>query len=113
MTILLPTTNSQAINFIPREGTIASLSLEREDTNTVESVTIGVILTVENYNQFNVSMTTLLEGKSYILRAYSSSNELLWSDKAFCTAQTVGDYSINNAEFTENTTNQNYVTYEG
>lgn len=110
MTVLEQAT-PQNLVITPREGDITSLSVYDEQTR--ETTT---------YNSFTVSVgqyTTVLngvfdfkEGNSYVLRALNNSNEVLCFFRAFCTSNDPQSQQQLTGQFTETTSNNDFVFYE-
>ncbi len=106
MIILQSSVSSQTFTFIPRTLAATSMVVEDEAENT--SVTTSITPTVSTYYLSVTGTLTLVEGRFYTLKVLNGS-DVVYKDKIFCTNQTVADYSINNGEYTENTTSSEYV----
>ncbi len=106
MIILQSSVSSQTFTFIPRTLAATSMVVEDEAENT--SVTTSITPTVSTYYLSVTETLTLVEGRFYTLKVLNGS-DVVYKDKIFCTNQTVADYSINNGEYTENTTSSEYV----
>ena len=106
MIILQSSVSSQTFTFIPRTLAATSMVVEDEAENT--SVTTSITPTVSTYYLSVTETLTLVEGRFYTLKVLNGS-DVVYKDKIFCTNQTVSDYSINNGEYTENTTSSEYV----
>ncbi len=106
MIILQSSVSAQTFTFIPRTLAATSMVVEDELENT--SVTTSITPTVSTYYLSVTETLTLVEGRFYTLKVLNGS-DVVYKDKIFCTNQTVADYSINNGEYTENTTSSEYV----
>ena len=106
MIILQSSVSAQTFTFIPRTLAATSMVVEDEAENT--SVTTSITPTVSTYYLSVTETLTLVEGRFYTLKVLNGS-DVVYKDKIFCTNQTVADYSINNGEYTENTTSSEYV----
>ena len=106
MIILQSSVSSQTFTFIPRTLAATSMVVEDELENT--SVTTSITPTVSTYYLSVTETLTLVEGRFYTLKVLNGS-DVVYKGKIFCTNQTVADYSINNGEYTENTTSSEYV----
>ena len=106
MIILQSSVSAQTFTFIPRTLAATSMVVEDEAENT--SVTTSITPTVSTYYLSVTETLTLVEGRFYTLKVLNGS-DVVYKDKIFCTNQTVSDYSINNGEYTENTTSSEYV----
>lgn len=113
MTILQPVGTAQNINFIGRSNTFTSINLLRESTNTTEVLAFNPIGVIDNgyYTTVPVVSSTLIEGEYYVLNILNNT-DIIFSDKVFVTAQTLSDYTINNSEYNEHTTTNEYTIYE-
>jgi len=111
MMILNTSTDAQTLKVIPREYvTSATLSLRDDTTNT--SVDYSVSPTTDK-NYLSISQAlSLKEGRYYDLTLKNSSDEVIYKDKVFCTAQTIDQsnnnyYTINKDEYTIDTSYDN------
>ena len=102
---LLPTSNAQTINFIPREYIAASnISLVVIEDGTRKAQTINNITTSKNKNflTMSVAITILTVENSYHFEV-KQGDTLLYRDKIYCTSQiskTVS-HTLNTNEYTE------------
>ena len=106
MIILLESVLSQTFKFIPRSLRADSMVIEDDATNT--SVTIPITATVDRYYLSVSEILTLVEGRFYTITVYDGS-DVVYKDKIFCTNQTVSSYTINDGEYVQNTTDDEYV----
>ncbi len=86
---LLPNTESQTINIIPREYIIASdLSLSIREDGTGKSETLSELTSVVNGNYLDIDCTfsILSEDSSYFIEL-TQEDTLLYRDKVYCTSQ--------------------------
>lgn len=111
MTILQSTTDSQTLNFIPREytaGTTYTISIKDETTNTeVFTSTATTFTAVDYYLQYS-SVFTLVENTMYMLEVKDGTN-VTFKDKIFCTNQNVTTYSVNDNEYIKNTIANDFI----
>ena len=111
MTILQSTTDSQTLNFIPREytsGTTYTISIKDETTNKeVFSSTATTFSALDYYFQYS-SIFTLVENTMYMLEI-KDGNDVTFKDKIFCTNQNVTSYSVNDNEYIKNTIANNFI----
>ena len=111
MTILQSSTDSQTINFIPREytaGTTYTVSIKDETTNKeVFSSTTTTFTALDYYYQYS-SVFTLVENTMYMLEIKDGTN-VTFKDKIFCTNQNVTTYTVNKDEYTENTIVNDFI----
>ena len=111
MTILQSTTDSQTLNFIPREytaGTTYTISIKDETTNTeVFTSTATAFTALDYYFQYS-SVFTLVENTMYMLEIKDGAN-VIFKDKIFCTNQNVTTYSVNDNEYIKNTIANDFI----
>lgn len=111
MTILQSTTDSQTLNFIPREytsGTTYTISIKDETTNKeVFSSTTTTFTSLDYYFQYS-SVFTLVENTMYMLEIKDGTN-VIFKDKIFCTNQNVTTYSVNENEYIKNTIANDFI----
>jgi hypothetical protein len=114
MKVLSTTASAQTLKIIPREY-VSTCTLVLRDDSTNTSVTYSSVSATTNENHLQISKAfspVLVEGRSYDLTVKNSSNDIIYKDKIFCTAQTVdqstnSQYTINSGEYTSTTTYDN------
>jgi len=109
MIILLESVLSQTFKFIPRSLDADSMIIEDDAENT--SVTIDITPSVDRYYLSVSEVLTLVEGRFYTLKVLNGL-EVVYKDKIFCTNQTVSSYSINDNEYVQHSTNNDFVIIE-
>ena len=111
MTILQSSTDSQTLNFIPREytsGTTYTILIKDETTNKeVFSSTTTTFTALDYYFQYS-SVFTLVENTMYMLKIKDGTN-VIFKDKIFCTNQNVTTYSVNDNEYIKNTIANDFI----
>jgi len=107
MIILKPVSTSQIIKFIGRGEACTKLILRDEQDNT--ETTIVTDFSVSSYYLAASLVFDLKEGRTYNLTAYNNT-DIVYKDKILCTSQTESDYSINDGEYIEHSTNNDYIT---
>jgi hypothetical protein len=105
MIVLQPLETEQYLKFIARKDTATHLTLRDEQDNTVVEIASDYVVE-EIYLSTNVILD-LKENRFYNLTIYDN-NEIVYRDKVFCTSQI--NYSINNGEYIQNETNNDYIT---
>jgi hypothetical protein len=80
--------------------------IEDEAENT--SVTIAITPTVSTYYLSVTETLTLVDGRNYTITVLNGT-DVVFKGKIFCTNQTPADYSLNNGEYVQNTTDDDYV----
>ena len=106
MIILLESVLSQTFKFIPRSLEADSMVIEDDAENT--SVTIDITPSVDRYYLSVSEVLTLVEGRFYTIKVLNGL-DVVYKDKIFCTNQTVSSYSINDNEYVQHSTNNDFV----
>ena len=106
MIILLESVLSQTFKFIPRSLDADSMIIEDDAENT--SVTIDITPSVDRYYLSVSEVLTLVEGRFYTIKVLNGL-DVVYKDKIFCTNQTVSSYSINDNEYVQHSTNNDFV----
>tara|TARA_R110000824_G_scaffold101042_1_gene239964 strand:+ start:468 stop:797 length:330 start_codon:yes stop_codon:yes gene_type:complete len=109
MIILLESVLSQTFKFIPRSLEADSMVIEDDAENT--SVTIDITPTIDRYYLSVSEVLTLVEGRFYTIKVLNGL-DVVYKDKIFCTNQTVSSYSINDNEYVQHSTNNDFVIIE-
>ena len=113
MIILQKSLTSQTISFIPREyvasgSNIYNISIINETTNkSVYDQDTNVFTLNDYYYQYS-DVFTLVEDTFYTL-TIKKSGSVIYKDKIFCTNQTVTNYSVNNNEYDEQETTNEFI----
>lgn len=102
---LLPTTDAQTINFIPRSYVVASdISLVVVEDGTRKTQTINNITTSisGDFISMSVSIDILTEESLYSIEVKQGST-LLYRDKIYCTSQTSNtvSHTLNSNKYNE------------
>lgn len=109
MIILKESGSDQTFKIVPRELNADTMTLVNETTG--ESTDYAVTPTTVDYYLEITKTVTLKEGNFYQLTVKNGS-DVVYKDKVFCTNQTIADYSVNNNEYTNYTSDNDYITYE-
>ena len=107
MIILQETVAAQDFKVIPREY-VADTMVITDETSGV-SVSYDITATQVSYYLTFSKAVTLKEGVFYSLEIKNGS-DVVYKDKVFCTNQDTTTYTVNNNEFTTNSTNNDYIT---
>ena len=105
---LIQSVTDQTFKVITRNKPPVATSMIIEDEAQNTSVTINIIPTVDTYYLSITETLTLVEGRFYTLTVLNGL-DVVYKDKIFCTNQATADYSINNGEYVQNTTNNDYI----
>lgn len=109
MIVLTTSTSAQTFSFIPRD-TPTSMVLTDDQTNV--PVTIAITSqTSGNYVNTITADFDLIEGHFYDLVLYKNT-DIVYKDRIFCTDQNIVSFSVNNGEYTSNTTSNTFIVYE-
>ena len=104
MIILKASGLSQTFNIIPRSyfaDSIVITGVEGATTYSVASLQSGRYLTFDK-------IVTLIENQFYTLTVLNGTT-IIYKDRIFCTNQTVANYTINNSEYTETTSDNDFI----
>lgn len=109
--IILTTENvlTQTFPLITRGGIITDIVLRDEQTNV--EITLDFTETEGSYYTIIESVFSLVENHFYTLTAFNN-NEIKYRDKIFCTDQPIVTFSVNNGQYTSNTTTNEFIVYE-
>ena len=116
MIILKEQVASQTFKIIPRSYTADSFNITGLEGTTNYLVTPTRV----DYNDASDASGTYLsiskaitikEGQQYRLTVLNGST-IVYEDMIYCTNQTIADYTINNGEYVENSTDNDYVIYD-
>lgn len=109
MIILKEQIEAQTINFIPRKMEATTIVIRNETTK--EIVEIDAEFVLNNYYLQSTNIFNLKENTFYNLKVLNN-NEIVYLDKIFCTNQTISDYTVNENQYVEHTTINEYKIYE-
>ena len=109
MIVLTTSTSAQTLSFIPRD-TPTSMVLTDDQTNTPVTVVITSQTTGDYVNTITADFT-LEEGHFYDLVLYKNT-DIVYKDRIFCTDQNIVTFSVNNGDYTSNTTSNTFIVYE-
>jgi hypothetical protein len=109
MIILKETDVAQTFSIIPRAYGADSMVITNETSNI--DTTYAITATQVDYYLSITKIIDLTEGNFYTLKVLDGT-DIVYKDKIFCTNQVVENYTINKDEYTEHTTNNDYIVYE-
>lgn len=102
---LLPNTDSQTINIIPRDKTsLSSINLTITQDGTNKSETLTDLTASDNGNFVSVSLTsTILKAETAYYLQFSKGGELWYRDKAYVTSQINDEviHTLNENKYTQ------------
>lgn len=109
MVVLTTSTSPQTFSFIPR-GSFDTMILTDDQTNTPVTVAIDSSTQGDYVNTITATFN-LIEGHFYDL-VLKNGTDIVYKDRIFCTDQNIVNFSVNNGEYTSNTTANTYIVYE-
>jgi len=109
--IILTTENvlTQTFPLITRGGTLTDIVLKDEQTNV--EIPLSYTITQGSYYTIIQAIFNLVENHFYTLTCFNDS-EIIYRDKVFCTDQPIVTFSVNNGQYTSNTTTNEFIVYE-
>ena len=117
MIVLTPSTSQQNFNYVPRvlgnavNDTPFSMVLTDEQTNTPVVITNHFNSFGDYVNQL-AHTYALIEGHFYTLELKNSTNDIIYKDRIFCTAQPLVTFSVNNNQYVSNSTTNTFIVYD-
>ena len=109
MIILKEQIEPQTITFIPRELNATTIVLRNETTNI--ETTIEADFYLYDYYLTAVEVFDLKENTFYNITIYNNS-DIVYKDKVFCTNQVIEDFTVNENQYVENVTTNEFKIYE-
>jgi len=116
--ILKEQAGSQTFKIIPRSYTADSMNIKGQEGTTNYLITPTRVDFDDTVDASGLYMSiakivSLKEGQQYRLTVLNGS-DVVYEDMIFCTNQTIGngDFTINNGEYTDRSTDNDYVIYE-
>ena len=109
MIVLTTSTSAQTFSFIPRDIP-TSMVLTDDQTNIPATIAI-TSQTSGSYVNTITAEFDLIEGHFYDLVLYKNT-DIVYKDRIFCTDQNIVTFSVNNGEYTSNTTSNTFIVYE-
>tara|TARA_R100000353_G_scaffold171983_2_gene136740 strand:- start:499 stop:840 length:342 start_codon:yes stop_codon:yes gene_type:complete len=111
MIVLQESASAQNLDFIPRSftsGNTYNVTIVNEQTNT-EIYNQSVTSITENlyYNRLN-AIFNVKQDNFYIVTVKSGS-DVIFKDKIFCTNQTISDFTVNDSQYTEQDTTNEFI----
>lgn len=100
---------TQTFSVVTRVGTITDILLVNEQTNN--NIYLMFSSTEGSYYTNIEAVFNLVENNFYSLTCFNE-DEIIYRDKIFCTDQPIVTFSVNNGQYTSNTTTNEYIVYE-
>ena len=109
MIILKELAISQTFKVIPRSYTATSMTFTHEESGEV--LTYSISPTTDRYYLSISKIIALKDNHFYTLNIFNGTT-VIYTDKIFVTNQSIASYSINNGEYIQSSSNNDYVVYE-
>ena len=109
MIILKELATSQTFKVIPRTLAATSMTFTHEETGTV--LTYSISPTIDRY-YLSISKIVVLKDNHFYTLNILNGTDVIYTDKVFVTNQSIATYSINNGEYVQSSSNNDYVVYE-
>jgi hypothetical protein len=110
MIVLTTTLDPQTFSFIPRSSDFDIVEITDDQTN--ETILIeGWTFTEGDYYSTLEAEFELVENHFYNLVVKDGTN-IVYRDRIFCTDQPIVTFSVNNGQYTSNTTANTFIVYE-
>ena len=111
MTVLQESASAQNLDFIPRSftsGNTYNVTIVNEQTNT-EIYNQDVDTITENlyYNRLNAIFN--VKQDNFYMVTVKSGSDVIFKDKIFCTNQTISDFTVNDSQYTEQETTNEFI----
>lgn len=111
MIVLQESASAQNLDFIPRSftsGDTYNVTIVNEQTNT-EIYNQDVDTITENlyYNRLNAIFN--VKQDNFYMVTVKSGSDVIFKDKIFCTNQTISDFTVNDSQYTEQQTTNEFI----
>jgi len=112
MTILTTeNVSTQNLYFIPRSASFTDIYITDEQTNVTTEIT--GYYQVSNFDYyFQLKTVFNLKENHFYMIEFKNNDAIIYRDKIFCTDQPIVSFSVNNAQYTSNTTTNEFIVYE-
>jgi hypothetical protein len=102
--------NQQVFRFIPRSRTFDSVKITDEQTNVTTIINAYTFEAGDYWCRLS-AIFNLKENHFYTIEIKDGST-IIFRDKIFCTDQSTSSFSVNNAQYTSNSTQNTFIVYE-
>ena len=110
MIVLQETTDAQNIKVTLKSDNVTSLIIRNELTNVSETI-VPESFVFAGYFTIIQAILNIKENQNYQLTVVDGLN-VVCRERIFCTNQTISDYSVNDNEYTEHQSNNEFIIYE-
>lgn len=118
MVILQESASPQTFNVIPRSYTVDSMDITQEGTDVTVNYTLGLLEALRvDYNgtadsegtYLQIRKVVALEENYYYNLEVKNGSTVVYRDRIFCTNQTVSTYTVNENQYTQNSTDNEFI----
>lgn len=111
MIVLQESASAQNLDFIPRSftsGNSYNVTIVNEQTNT-EVYNQDVTSITENlyYNRLNAIFN--VKQDNFYMVTVKAGSDVVFKDKIFCTNQTISDFTVNDSQYTQQDTTNEFI----
>lgn len=109
--ILRETDQAQNVYITPKSNYVTSIDVLCQETNVNINYEVSEVF-IKSYYVYFTLVLDLKEGFNYTIKAKNASDEVIYYGYAYCTNQTIENYSINSGEYVQRETTNEYIVYE-
>jgi hypothetical protein len=106
MIILKEQGTDQTFKFIPRTMNADTMDIKDEAENT--TVTYAITFSVDRYYMSITDTVALKEGRQYVLTV-KNGTDIVYKDMIFCTNQVIEDFTVNDNEYVQHSTDNEFI----
>jgi hypothetical protein len=110
MIILTTSTSAQTIVFIPRSSSFNYVAITDDQTNETVQITGYTYTNGEYYDTLQATFN--LEENHFYDLVIVNGAVVVYKDRIFCTNQSIVNFSVNNGQYTANSTSNTFIVYE-
>ncbi len=111
MIVLQESASAQNLDFIPRSfisGNTYNVTIVNEQTNTeVYNQDVDTITENLYYNRLNAIFD--VKQDNFYMVTVKSGSDVIFKDKVFCTNQAITDFTVNDSQYTEQDTTNEFI----
>ena len=111
MIVLQESASAQNLDFIPRSFTVGStynVTIVNEQTNTeVYNQDVDTITENLYYNRLNAIFD--VKQDNFYMVTVKAGSDVVFKDKVFCTNQVITDFTVNDSQYTEQDTTNEFI----
>tara|TARA_E500000318_G_scaffold91265_1_gene89442 strand:- start:222 stop:563 length:342 start_codon:yes stop_codon:yes gene_type:complete len=111
MIVLQESASAQNLDFIPRSftsGNTYNVTIVNEQTNTeVYNQDVTSITKNLYYNRLNAIFN--VKQDNFYMVTVKAGSDVVFKDKIFCTNQTISDFTVNDSQYTQQDTTNEFI----